>query len=413
MTTSVKRSGRRNSAVRIGWIYVPVGFHVEDYGIDSRYDLQVRYLLNSIWYYKVTGRRDDDAYVQLSSSFLGPLYGRKNLVRTIREMCVDAGLVESDNHYIVGEKSIGYRLGERLRERPFVAWPVADHKSERRFEKWKKAENDLADLDELGLYFSSWIKKVRFAGDVGGVIARMTASKANVARAQLGYLDQGVVGLKYCAYGRFHSPYTRLCTELRPHMHINGNPLFEVDVVNSQPTFLASIMRETHEKTHPTQDIQPQALTTSNSNPYEYPEDLDRFFRDVQGGVIYDRFQAVHSIATRGEAKDLFFKAVYGRVSNLGPFERIYPTVAGVLRRLKGEYGYKWVPCEMQRREARVILRGAADRLRLEHPAVPVITIHDSIMTTAENLDLVERIIREAFKGEAVQPRLRVKVKPA
>jgi len=398
------------------WIYSPDHLDVELHGIEARYDLQVRYLLNSIFYYQVVGRREEDDFIELSTSYLGPLYGNHRLVKPVREMCEEAGLVESDHRYVVGSKSIGYRFGERLRHRKFARWHVDGKKAEGRFEKWKAVQNDRSGLDELGHYLGNWIDRVQFKGDVARTIAGMPSAKAEVAWAQVGYLRQGVVHVNYCEYGRFHSPFTRLCSELRQHMTIDGQPLGEIDVVNSQPTFLAGIVNDfaefsslspvfhTPTISHPHPLSPPQPPT-----PYECTSDLQEFIRDVKDGLVYERFQHANGIATRDLAKDKFFKAVYGRASNLGPFEKLYPTVADVLRTLKTEHGYKWVPCEMQRRESQVVLRGAADRLRRDHPDVPIITVHDSIMTTTENMDLVRQIILEAFEGQAVIPQLRIK----
>jgi hypothetical protein len=398
------------------WIYSPAHLDVELHGIEARYDLQVRYLLNSIFYYKTVGRRDEKRYVELSTSFLGPLFGDSKYVKPVRDMCVKAKLVESDGHYIPGVKSIGYRLGERIRDRKFERWYLERKRAEARFGKWKAALNDRSELDELGIYLAGWIDRVEFKGDVARTIAGMPPAKAEVAWAQMDYLRQGIVHLNYCRFGRFHSPYTRLCSELRRHMTIHGQPLGEVDVVNSQPTFLAGIVNDaaaisSHSPVFSTPITNHHPTTTPQYNPipYECSSDLQGFIQDVQNGVIYERFQQANGIATRAEAKDKFFKAVYGRACNLGPFERIYPTVAGVLRSLKTEHTYKWVPQEMQRRESQVVLRGAADRLRRDHPDVPVVSVHDSIMTTTENLDLVRQVIQEAFAGQAVTPKLRIK----
>jgi hypothetical protein len=45
-------------------------------------------------------------------------------------------------------------------------------------------------------------------------------------------------------------------------------------------------------------------------------------------------------------------------------------------------------------------------RLKKHHPEIPVVTIHDSILTTAEHLPTVKRIILEEFARIDLRPAL-------
>jgi hypothetical protein len=73
----------------------------------------------------------------------------------------------------------------------------------------------------------------------------------------------------------------------------------------------------------------------------------------------------------------------------------------------KHENGFKELSRKMQRAESTLMIGGVCGRLAREHPDVPVLTIHDSIMTHKRHLPLVERLIREEFAKLGVQPQLK------
>ena len=43
-----------------------------------------------------------------------------------------------------------------------------------------------------------------------------------------------------------------------------------------------------------------------------------------------------------------------------------------------------------------------------EHPDMPIFTIHDSVMTTKANADIVKGIMVEEFANYGVEPKLRL-----
>ena len=88
-------------------------------------------------------------------------------------------------------------------------------------------------------------------------------------------------------------------------------------------------------------------------------------------------------------------------------FGRLFPEVDRRIRAAKKE-DYKELPREMQRRESALVIGVVVGRLAREFPSIPIITIHDSIMTTPEHVDTILRLLFVAFAALGVTPTLRV-----
>src|ERR1035437_2166672 len=88
-------------------------------------------------------------------------------------------------------------------------------------------------------------------------------------------------------------------------------------------------------------------------------------------------------------------------------FSKTFPTVYASMWRKKAG-NYKRLPCDMQRRESRLMLEHVVARLAVEHPNVPCVTIHDSVMTTPDHIELVKLVILSEFEKIGVRQTLSV-----
>jgi hypothetical protein len=62
---------------------------------------------------------------------------------------------------------------------------------------------------------------------------------------------------------------------------------------------------------------------------------------------------------------------------------------------------------EMQRRESRFMIRGVCGRLLKDHPEVPLLTIHDSVLTTPRHAEMVHDLMMQEFARLGVAPTIR------
>jgi len=132
------------------------------------------------------------------------------------------------------------------------------------------------------------------------------------------------------------------------------------------------------------------------------------------------RFQSKHRIRAisvaqtkveRPQFKQMFFTDVFfGRNIVQTPvtalFQREFPTVVQFIRQQK-QPDYRTLAQNMQRAESKFVIDIVCRRLMEHHPEIPVITIHDSIMTTKEHAAMVKRIMAEEFQRMGIKATVR------
>jgi hypothetical protein len=232
---------------------------------------------------------------------------------------------------------------------------------------------------------------------------------------------------KVCEYGRCHTNLTRLRRTLRTHLRVNDQPLWQVDVKNSQPFILGLVLRdagrlerdadfneyraklvqsksqkstETHQKASV-----PYVGTGDYQNDARLTKELDAYLDLCRSGQVYEHFMTVMGLPLTREARDqfkpTFFLPVYGQLrlahTPVGrAFQSGFPAMWDAICRIKvGNHAR--LACLMQTVESWLVVWRACDRIRREHPTAPVFTIHDSICTTGENIERFRDILVEEF----------------
>ena len=84
-------------------------------------------------------------------------------------------------------------------------------------------------------------------------------------------------------------------------------------------------------------------------------------------------------------------------------FKRLFPSVFKTIRLLKKK-SYKNVAHLLQRCESSIIIGRVCTRMMVEHPDVPLYTIHDAVLTTKEHVQTVENVMNEVFSTLVLTP---------
>ncbi len=472
-TLSIARTRKKPKADHPdSWIYSPEDFDPSAYpGAIKKHPMAARWLLNAIYFRRVSRNFARSEYVNLHSGLLGTIMGDMAIVRPVREALVAHGLVETDNHYIQGQKSIGYRLGPALEGTRWHRHFCADKRMIKRFEKYKEAVNTPAGFKlPVHHHLSDWCRRIEIDQALADeAIERMRLAevsfpkgkqpKSEVALHQLDAIRQGLLHHTVCRYDRFHSNFSSVCREIRGCLKYRGVPLQEIDIVNSQPFFLSVLLLEVHLNSYNCQSIvnidkkmvndhdlivsymtkeAEEEEKRERATPYLFglstpvtslppiqdnqlewyetflPKDMRQLMDDVAGGKFYERFMSETGLAREG-VKVKVFQVVYGQTrlmtnTEVGhAFRKLFPTAFTILEKLKTSKGHAWVGQEMQRREARIVIGTVCERLRADHPDIPVITIHDSLMSTEEHLPTILALLHEVFLRYPRQPRYRIK----
>ena len=239
------------------------------------------------------------------------------------------------------------------------------------------------------------------------------------------------------AGGRLYSNLTNLMSPLRDFVTYDGRELVSIDLKNSQPLhFLLLLRKDFWEVTGKVSDLR---LANLDNNLFDYlrsKKEVSRlhmmFHRSaetlmqqgegeftfaflVRSGKLYEfnsnkftgrvaKINGSDRFDTRSKAKVEVLRMMYFDDKNkYSPaqetfklFEEYFPVEADVMRVLKSK-DYKDFPVLLQKVEAKVMLHMVCKAIFVQHPNVPLFTIHDSILTTRENAETVRKILEAVY----------------
>ena len=434
------------------------------------------YLLNLIHMRSAYWREDSEGYVRLKAEYIHKVIPQR-LWRYVRNTLVGAGVVEWDQSFDKG-RSQGYRLRPEYRKTHRIV--CLDDKLNRKIAKVYALE------DRHRLPVHRWLEKnlERLRIDMEkteGIIDTLKPKRQKHeytieeyrqrVRDQVTLLRNGDYRCTVCRFGRFHSPITRLPRELRSSLSVDGVPLVNVDLANSQPLILGILVLQWLSGTKWARS-RLRRLKFTNTNPYHstdqriarslysttfnsttsptpiptpipkpyygyrpavtpssdkdlgnvgaatVPPDHIEIMQQTQQGKFYESLMTEGELAkgkkARSRLKVRFYRVLFGRNKSRyryrnklrARFRERYPTAAAVLKALK-ERNFRHSSHVLQNTEATMFIYRVCGRIMREKPNCFVATIHDSILTTPDNLDYVEGVIREEFARLGVSPTLR------
>lgn len=229
-------------------------------------------------------RVNEDGYVSINADLLRKWIGRNYLLYL--NLLIEAGIIESDNHYQTGKKSIGYKytshynvgvikklvtdatlhnkLDEYYLQNPFPREQEVANDSEisvgsvniavyEPANKWYRSgligiDHELAnaynaamrDFKLQGDGRSRWDYEITSDGEVKYKNPMMQYRCAQISICKI------VAGSYFQHYDdnifRYHSVITQCKREIRNTITINGQPVIAIDLSNSQPTLLTLVL---------------------------------------------------------------------------------------------------------------------------------------------------------------------------
>jgi len=231
--------------------------------------------------------------------------------------------------------------------------------------------------------------------------------------------------------GRLHTVLTRLNSPLRALLKYDGKPLAAADIKNSQPVLSLSLLDELlYRKNRMKERIELYNQGYNNSDYYITLGDLIKrnstnsdtikykelvlsgrlyveFGKQLQGfGIINKGLEddELKSIAKKGLLKCLFnTNQAISRERIQWAFKQVFPSVYEVFEFVK-THNYKTLACILQNFEAEIVLHKACFELGLNHPDIPLFTIHDSIATTEENIEVVKDVLSKHLSDALEHP---------
>jgi hypothetical protein len=192
-------------------------------------------------------------------------------------------------------------------------------------------------------------------------------------------------------YGRLHHNLTGFSRDIRPAVSINGKIISSIDLSGSQLYFslkgFISYLKQVY----------------GNSNLdyiFTIRPDCERFINCVLEGQFYEEINTYlnYSLEDLKSNKVNILMPIFGKEQKkrktqfYKAFEELFPTFLRYINKLK-EKGYKTVAQDLQRKESSVMINKVSKRLVDE--GIWFLPIHDCILATEDNEELVNKIILE------------------
>jgi len=318
-----------------------------------------------------------ETFVNLKKSYLRENFGKSQIEEALR-IGLETGLIET-NPYIVGEKSIGYRFGERFREGQFKIRNVfLSPKEEKKLKELLRRNPHLRYL-HTHLQTITIDQKLLSQVDPNSELWE----SLQTINSKIWFFGKDDFS------GRIHHNLSNLKKEGRALLRVNNgaDSLWEVDIANSQPLFAA--------------------LAAQNKGF----EDA-RFLSLCQEGALYEVLGASWGLAreaAKTETFKIFFSKNGYRSERKAIFETFFPTFSLFMRKAKS-VKYQHFSELSQREERRTIIDSVVPEFIKKARGSFISTIHDSLLVRKQQVELVRGILEcEFLERFGLKPKLHVK----
>ena len=308
---------------------------------------------------------------------------------------IDLNIIQRTGRPIKGQTSYQYNFAPDYLSK-YISLPLNNAKLIRRIEKVHSTKKTVYGYSEQVKY----LKQLTIVYDYTKFLETITdTNKYNSALSSATRILNGNITYSVDdTSGRFHSNITNMKKELRQFLRVNGEPLVNIDIKNSQP-FLSTILltnpkKVAHFTNNSAFSVLLQTLKVSNN------EDVKKYISLVVSGQIYEylmiKFEDNGLILDRSETKLQMLRIMFAR--NRSPknetnkkarqiFINEFPTVHKTFSKIRGTKtgdkftNFKRFSILLQTIESHLLLKVILKRIKTEMPDTITITIYDSIMT--------------------------------
>lgn len=362
-----------------------------------------------------TNERRDGFWISMHSKRWREILGSR--YKAVIRQAVEAGYIEVNDRYSVERFCKSYRLASPYRR------PETQRYILRRCLP-TASRIRILETDTVGRALVDQFARVRLTGTPSGWDGFCAAQ-----------IRRGSFYATRCQYGRFHSTFTGLKRAVRSRLSVDGERLFELDIANCQPLILG-LLATRHSELNP--QTQPTTTTNGPTNPYSIcgafltDQNLRNYIELCERGELYEYLErrcrgwltlrdcipsdrwhryATDRPLTRKDVKRQFLVMLFADVATttrMPLFDVVgteWPALADYILDAKSDC-YQNLARDCQWLESRLMIDGAAGSL-LSDPSIPIVTIHDAILTTASHSPAVEAAMIAEFGRPGVTPKIK------
>ena len=254
----------------------------------------------------------------------------------------------------------------------------------------------------------------------------------------LGHLEDGTGWGRVDDFGlRLHTPFGGLRRDLRKFVRLCGEPLWEIDIANSQPLFLGLDLLARHVAGGVLEDA--AAGRRRLADPYVREDRLSQLIREEADGGSAARGRCdlpadaaeyldicaagrwyAHlaellgrdPVAERSEVKLACMRWLFGGAGEevrqvRSAVRRRHPTVERHVSDCR-KRGRKFLAMRLQRTEAAFLFRRVVGTLMSEDPGRPLLTLHDGFFCRERDVEAVVTAVRSQLAAVGLSVSLKV-----
>jgi len=318
------------------------------------------------------------------------------------------------SNYITGKRSRHYVFGAKF----FDAIEIKlvdrnDTKLSRHIaeETEKKIRSNLIDLkrNPTHLYLYKALFDTSLPPNIISVVEKYLKGKSDkqitFAKAIVSKFMSRSFHFSCSDYGRIYTSVTSMHSFLRDYILIGGEKTVEIDIVNAQPFFLYTLY--------------PSGSSVEKS----------KYRRIVKAGKFYEEINKLlprpfNLKRSRKKLKKKIYAEIFygpnpkkgGNPESLTAFKKEFPEITDIVWKMKEpryklsnrDTAHKKFSRKMQKIESDIMINKVAGRIRREHPAMVVLTIHDSIRCKESDRKIVKKIMYEEIESFCgIKPKLK------
>lgn len=321
--------------------------------------------------------------LNLSTTILREKFGNK--YKYYVQFLIDNEIISLKRNYIAGSSCRIYQFRlSCLRNHKIIpyqnkCWKLINHYN---------SKND-DDNEIYGINLRKWIKSNLTHISLDYEKARRylkeefpdkTLRKYTMNIHSIQNIEDGNIYVTFDKYGRVHTNFTVLKKKIRNEfLFIDGEPIYEVDISNSQALFFL-------------------LLLSGNLDETINRSELRRFKHYNINGTFYDNLSELYN-RPRADIKLKFFKYLFGIIHQGFPeFEEEYPSIHKFLKNYKKSLGdYKLLAQKLQGLEGEFVFNEVCKGLY--KVKVKFFTVHDSICVPEKNKSILDEIFEEKITG--------------
>lgn len=355
------------------------------------------YIVSHIRLYPILDRRfSSEDFIPIQMKVLKKLVSYDYAHKFLKNL-IEGGILKTDNFYIKGLKSRGYKLEDKFKREKFFRVECKDLKLKKKITTVHKNKKNKVFKESFGYgYVTNCMESLDI--DYKNAIKFIDETIEEENRESAYTITADLFEFKFATVDdkgkRLHNNLTNISRDLRKFITYKNKGLVQVDIKNSQPLFLYLMMKDYFISDD---EMEKYKNVVLNIGFYEFfaekigfdlnEDNRKNFKQKIFSGVLFDRNRSKYS--------------KYEEV-----FKKEFPAIFHVVRSMKN-YEYEQVAINLQKTESKFIFY-CVEKVAKESK-IPLFTIHDSICTVEGKEGLVKKVMLEEFiKIHDISPKLNV-----